>query len=111
MACSALPLCGGPLCWVKIVKPQDYAKSPGLPPCAGGAGGRGVSWWEEGQVRVSPPWRPQGPEAPAPRLLHLSLSHWLGSWEDLSQAGGRRWTQWAGLAPPHRPTEALHPAV
>lgn len=38
---SALPLCCACCCWVKIVKPQDYAKSQGCHP-APGEGGRRV---------------------------------------------------------------------
>lgn len=48
-------------------------------------------------------------EVPAPSSLRLA---WPGSWEELSQAGSRRWMQWAVPAPPHPipphpPTEAL----
>lgn len=86
---AALPFPSACPRWVKIAKPQDYAKSPGPPPCARGGGrrvGRGT-----GRAFITS-------EAPAPSSLWPAGP---GSWEGLSRAGGRRWTQWAGPAPPH----------
>lgn len=61
---AALPFPSACPRWVKIAKPQDYAKSPGLPPCAGERGG---GWWG-GQVGLSSPQR----------SLHLLPSRWPG---------------------------------
>ena len=81
VACSALPLCGGPLCWVKIVKPQDYAKSPGLPPCARGgrgAGGKLVGGGSGQGFTTSEAPRPRGPGSQAPAPFSLPLAGILG---------------------------------
>lgn len=92
VAGSALPLCCDCCRWVKIAKPQDYAKSPGLPPCTRAGGKEGG--WGAGQARVSPPRRPR--QAPAPSSFPLARPE---SWEELSQAGGKKVDSVGGPGP------------